>query len=144
MTQLRQLAAQDRDGWERLYRGYAHFYQVETDAGKLDTLFGWLLDPAHVCEGLVALDDESRLIGLAHYRAMPSPLRGAGSDSLTICLLIQPSVAVVPPRACFAISMTLPCRRGGRSCAGSRGTTITGQEAFMTGLPCGLTGSPMK
>lgn len=77
MTQLRQLAAQDRDGWERLYRGYAHFYQVETDAGKLDTLFGWLLDPAHVCEGLVALDDESRLIGLAHYRAMPSPLRGA-------------------------------------------------------------------
>lgn len=77
MTDIRPLDQQDRQSWEALYRGYAEFYQVDTDAGKLDQLFGWLLDPAHVCEGIVALDADSRLIGLAHFRAMPSPLRGA-------------------------------------------------------------------
>ncbi|MGC6453350.1 MAG: GNAT family N-acetyltransferase [Candidatus Puniceispirillaceae bacterium] len=77
MTVIRPVDAGDQTGWERLYRGYAAFYRVETDAVKLDSLFGWLMDPAHVCEGLVAVDDEDRLIGLAHYRAMPSPLRGA-------------------------------------------------------------------
>ena len=77
MTDIRPLDAQDRPSWESLYRGYADFYQVETDVTKLDRLFGWLLDPAHVCEGIVALDKDARLIGLAHYRAMPSPLRGS-------------------------------------------------------------------
>jgi len=76
MTDIRPLGHQDRESWEALYRGYADFYKVETDNGKLDRLFGWLLDPAHVCEGIVAIDADSRLIGLAHYRAMPSPLRG--------------------------------------------------------------------
>ena len=66
----------DRDAWERLYRGYAAYYKVETNSTKLDTLFSWLCDPAHVCEGLVAVES-AQLIGLAHFRAMPSPLRGA-------------------------------------------------------------------
>ena len=77
MTDIRPLGPQDRNSWETLYRGYADFYRVETDAEKLASLFGWLLDPGHVCEGIVALDAESRLIGLAHFRAMPSPLRGS-------------------------------------------------------------------
>lgn len=77
MTDIRPLDQQDRQNWEVLYRGYAEFYQVDTDAAKLDRLFGWLMDPAHVCEGIVAVDAYSRLIGLAHFRAMPSPLRGA-------------------------------------------------------------------
>lgn len=77
MTDIRPLGPQDRNSWETLYRGYADFYRVETDAEKLASLFGWLLDPGHVCEGIVAMDAESRLIGLAHFRAMPSPLRGS-------------------------------------------------------------------
>ena len=77
MTDIRPIGAQDRDSWEGLYRGYADFYKVETDVEKLESLFSWLMDPTHVCEGIVALDAQARLIGLAHYRAMPSPLRGA-------------------------------------------------------------------
>lgn len=77
LIDTRPLLHEDRVEWETLYRGYADFYRVATDQGKLDRLFGWLLDPAHVCEGIVALDPASRLIGLAHYRAMPSPLRGS-------------------------------------------------------------------
>ena len=43
---------------------------------RRDSLFAWLLDPGHVCGGLVAETDDG-LVGLAHYRSMPSPLRGA-------------------------------------------------------------------
>ena len=77
MITVRAVAEPDRAEWERLYRGYADFYRVETDDTKLQTLFEWLLDPVHVCEGLVAQNDAGDLVGLAHLRAMPSPLRGA-------------------------------------------------------------------
>ena len=74
--EIRTVNEADRDAWERLYRGYAAYYKVETNSTKLDTLFSWLCDPEHVCEGLVAVES-GQLIGLAHFRAMPSPLRGA-------------------------------------------------------------------
>ena len=77
MINVRPVGQSDRKGWERLYRGYADFYRVDTDDVKLDRLFGWLLDPGHVCEGLVAETAAAGLVGLAHVRAMPSPLRGA-------------------------------------------------------------------
>lgn len=73
---IRSLHPDDRQPWERLYRGYADFYRVETSDDKLATLFGWLMDAAHPCNGLVAADEGGALIGLAHYREMPSPLRG--------------------------------------------------------------------
>ena len=77
MVTTRALDADDRAGWETLYRGYADFYGVDTDMRKLDTLFTWLLDGGHPCCGLVAEGGDGGLAGLAHYRAMPSPLRGA-------------------------------------------------------------------
>ena len=75
---IRGLVSSDRPQWESLYRGYAAFYKVDTDDAKLDRLFTWLLDASHPCEGLVAeVDDgqkaEGALVGLAHFRAMPSP-----------------------------------------------------------------------
>ena len=80
--QVRPLSNEDRLPWEALYRGYAAFYKVDTDATKLQTLFDWLLDPSHVCEGVVALAEDGGLAGLAHFRAMPSPLRGAEAGFL--------------------------------------------------------------
>ena len=77
MITVRPVEEPDRKAWERLYRGYADFYRVDTDDTKLRTLFGWLLDPAHVCEGLMAETDAGKIVGIAHYRSMPSPLRGA-------------------------------------------------------------------
>lgn len=77
MVTVRSLDERDRDVWQRLYRGYAEFYRVDTDETKRRTLFDWLLDPGHVCEGLVAVSSGQVPIGLAHFRAMPSPLRGA-------------------------------------------------------------------
>jgi len=80
--QVRPLSNEDRLPWEALYRGYAAFYKVDTDATKLQTLFDWLLDPSHVCEGVVALAEDGGLAGLAHFRAMPLPLRGAEAGFL--------------------------------------------------------------
>ena len=80
--QVRPISNEDRLRWEALYRGYAAFYKVDTDATKLQTLFDWLLDPSHVCEGVVALAEDGGLAGLAHFRAMPSPLRGAEAGFL--------------------------------------------------------------
>ena len=77
MTKIRPIAPGDWPEWERLYRGYADFYRVETSLNKLAILFDWLIDSAHPCKGLVAVAGDGGLAGLAHYRAMPSPLRGS-------------------------------------------------------------------
>ena len=73
---IRHVEQADRAQWDRLYLGYAAHYQVETDIPRRDSLFAWLLNPGHVCGGLVAETNDG-LVGLAHYRSMPSPLRGA-------------------------------------------------------------------
>lgn len=72
---IRKLNANDRAEWEALYRGYACFYNVPMDSTILDTVWSWIFgDDAFYCA--VAENDEGKLIGLAHYRAMASPLRG--------------------------------------------------------------------
>ena len=71
------LASSDWESWRRLYLGYADFYSVQTDEEKLSTLFGWLLDVDHVCDGILAVMATGEIVGLAHFRGMPSPLRGA-------------------------------------------------------------------
>jgi GNAT superfamily N-acetyltransferase len=65
-----------RDAWRRLYGGYATFYKRRMTDEIADTVWGWLQDPAHELEGALALKDDVP-VGLAHYRRMPSPLRGA-------------------------------------------------------------------
>ena len=64
----------DRAGWEPLFRGYGDFYKVAMTAESLETVWGWIHDPGHVVEALVA-ERDGALVGLAHFRAMPSPLR---------------------------------------------------------------------
>ena len=73
---LRPAAPGDRAGWEPLFTAYGEFYRVAVTAETLETVWGWIHDPAHVVEALVA-ERGGALVGLAHYRAMPSPLRGA-------------------------------------------------------------------
>jgi len=63
--------------WRRLYDGYAAFYKVQMTDAIADTLWGWLNDPAHVLNCLIAEDQNGKAIGLAHIRAMPRPLSGA-------------------------------------------------------------------
>lgn len=66
----------DRADWERLYRGYAEFYQVPMNDGILQNVWEWIFDPGMEFYCILARDGEQS-VGFMHFRAMPSPLRGA-------------------------------------------------------------------
>ena len=72
---IRNIQINDKDEWRELYQGYANFYQVEISKITLDTVWNWLLDQNHELSGLV-YEINNKLVAIAHYRRMPSPLRG--------------------------------------------------------------------
>lgn len=74
-VQVRTVKKSDFNDWVRLYHGYADHYQVTLTDTIIETTWGWLMDQSHPVQGLVAVRDDV-LVGLAHIRAMPSPLRG--------------------------------------------------------------------
>ena len=69
------LTAQHYDAWYKLYQGYADHYRVELTESSALATWSWLMDPSHPLTGLVAVNGDVP-VGLAHFRAMPSPLRG--------------------------------------------------------------------
>lgn len=75
-VEIRPVSTSDRTAWEALYAGYAAFYGVDQDEAMRERVFGWLLDPVHECQGLVA-EKEGQLIGLTHFRPFASPLKAA-------------------------------------------------------------------
>ena len=72
---IRNIQNKDKDEWRELYQGYANFYKVEISKITLDTVWNWLLDQNHELSGLV-YETNNKLVAIAHYRRMPSPLRG--------------------------------------------------------------------
>lgn len=70
------VAPEHRAEWGRLFEGYNVFYRRELTPGKAEAVWRWLHDPTHEVEGVLAVRD-GQAVGLAHYRRMPSPLRGA-------------------------------------------------------------------
>lgn len=71
--QIRKPNAADREAWGTLYTGYAGFYGVPQTEAMRDRVWGWILDPAHETEALVA-ESDGRLVGLAHFRPFARPL----------------------------------------------------------------------
>jgi GNAT superfamily N-acetyltransferase len=74
--------ATDKPAWRRLYDGYATFYKVPMNDEVADRVWGWINDPAHGVEALVARTHEGQVIGLAHFRSMPRPLNGSTAGFL--------------------------------------------------------------
>ena len=72
---IREIRLDDKEEGERLYRGYADFYKVEMNDKILKTVWEWIHDKKHDVFGL-AYEQDNKIIGIAHYRKMPSPLRG--------------------------------------------------------------------
>ena len=75
MKKIRSIKEEDKKDWEKLYKGYADFYKVEMNNEILKTVWTWLIDQNHEVNGLV-FEENSKIVALAHYRKMPSPLRG--------------------------------------------------------------------
>lgn len=72
---VRGVAAEDRDAWAALYRGYRDFYGKPHDERVYTTVWGWLADPAHQTRGLIA-EIDGFPVGIAHYRAYARPIMG--------------------------------------------------------------------
>tara|TARA_B100000900_G_C20108587_1_gene524918 strand:+ start:46 stop:477 length:432 start_codon:yes stop_codon:yes gene_type:complete len=72
---IRSIKEKDKKDWEKLFKSYADFYKVEMNDEILKTVWTWLFDQNHEVNGLV-FEENSKIIALAHYRKMPSPLRG--------------------------------------------------------------------
>mgnify|MGYP000353095685 CR=1 FL=1 len=68
--------AADHADWQRLYRGYAEYYGVPMEESTLTTVWDWIQDGTRL-QGRLARDADGQAVGLMHFRAMPSPLRGA-------------------------------------------------------------------
>ena len=72
---IRRLEKKDKRNWAKLYNGYADFYNAPMNANILDTLWSWIHDKSHIVNGICyELDD--KIIGIAHYRTMPRPIKG--------------------------------------------------------------------
>ena len=72
---IRDIKLEDKNDWLILFQGYADFYQVEINDNITNTVWRWLHRPEHELQGLVGKIN-SKVIAFAHYRRMPSPLRG--------------------------------------------------------------------
>ena len=67
----------DKEDWQTLYRGYAEFYKMPMEQSTLDTVWSWIQNEQKEFYGLIARDDKEQALGLMHFRAMASPLRGS-------------------------------------------------------------------
>ena len=72
---IRDIEIKDKVEWKNLYYGYADFYKVEITEETLNTIWNWLHDLKHELNGLV-YEIDNHIVAIAHYRRMPSPLRG--------------------------------------------------------------------
>ena len=72
---IRYLEQNDKENWEKLYNGYADFYKVPMNTLILDTLWNWIQDDNHIVNG-ICYELEGKIVGIAHYRTMPRPIRG--------------------------------------------------------------------
>ena len=72
---IRKLEQKDKENWTKLYNGYANFYKVPMNTGVLDTLWSWIQDEKHDVKA-ICFELESKIVGIAHYRTMPRPIKG--------------------------------------------------------------------
>jgi len=72
---IREIHSKDKKQWEKLYKGYAVFYKVEMNNQILRTVWNWLNDKNHELKG-IGYEIDGKIVGLAHYRKLLSPLKG--------------------------------------------------------------------
>ncbi|WP_435098500.1 GNAT family N-acetyltransferase [Candidatus Pelagibacter bacterium nBUS_27] len=72
---IRKLEQKDKGNWAKLYNGYADFYKVPMNIEILDTLWSWIQDEKHIVNGICYVL-EDKIVGIAHYRTMPRPIKG--------------------------------------------------------------------
>ena len=59
--------------WIELYHKYAEYYQVDIPKDNFDLTWKWLTSKHYPFWGILA-DVDSKIVGFAHFRSLPSPL----------------------------------------------------------------------
>ena len=72
---IRKLNQNDFAMWSNLYKNYAEFYKVPMTNEILEKLCGWIHDDIHIVKG-ICFELDSKIVGIAHYRTMPRPIKG--------------------------------------------------------------------
>ena len=72
---IRKLEQKDKENWAKLYNAYADFYKVPMNTGILDTIWEWIHDETHDVNA-ICFELEDKIVGIAHYRTMPRPIKG--------------------------------------------------------------------
>ena len=72
---IRSIKIEDKDDWKALFQMYADFYKVKINENIVTIVWQWLHTSEHELQGLVG-EINSKVIAFAHFRRMPSPLRG--------------------------------------------------------------------
>src|SRR6056300_58021 len=72
---IRNIERKDKENWIKLYCGYAKFYKAPMNQDILDVLWEWLHDKNHVVNG-ICFELDGKIVGIAHYRTMPRPIKG--------------------------------------------------------------------
>lgn len=69
---IRLLEPSDEPQWRMLFGRYRDFYHLREDEEVLSHVWGWLMDPRHECQGLVAVS-ENGIVAIAHYQRFTIP-----------------------------------------------------------------------
>ena len=72
---IRSLNQSDFDSWTNLYKNYANFYKVPMNKEILNELWNWIHNESHIING-ICYELEGKIVGIAHYRTMPRPIKG--------------------------------------------------------------------
>jgi len=102
----------DKAEWRVLFDGYADFYKVEMTDDIANTVFGWLLYPGHVFEGLLTRDETGKAVAIAHVRACPRPLGGCDIGFLDDMFVLPTARGSGASDAVFAALKELAAHRG--------------------------------
>lgn len=103
---IRSAGLSDRVGWEGLFTAYALGGGRPLEPSRLDTVWGWIQDPQHEVQALLAVDGEHGAVGLAHYRPFARPITAS-----TGCFLDDLYVAD-QARGCGVVDELLTALRG--------------------------------
>jgi len=72
---VRPIESADREVWASLFAAYREFYEIEDEPEVVDRVWGWVQDPAHESNALVAVVDDE-VVGFAHHRHYARPAEG--------------------------------------------------------------------
>ena len=75
MIKVRHIIEKDFKEWRPLFEVYADFYKVKINDDIIDNVWSWLHDSKHELKALV-IEKNQQVVAFAHYRKMPSALRG--------------------------------------------------------------------